>query len=268
MMRIPPGAAPALRAFAVLAALAALARPAAAEAIRGSSLALLLVEPGDVPRVVVLQRAITREWGPADDSTYHEVVIPDWKSEGWAATFSAAVPGAGQFYNGENSGWLYALAEAAGWTARYLFRSRADDLEKDVVAFAGSPWDSASAWSFQRWSAATGQDPSGIAAIYEADREGFYLRIADDPAYGDGWKGATDDTRVNFKVIRDRRERFLLRARGTSTFLWINHVVSALDALRIARNHNRTLGPDVRLRVGTRWDAGRPALRAALERTF
>lgn len=253
-------------ALALLLALAGSA-PQRAAALESAALALPLLEPGSAPRLVVAQRSITRAWGP-EDSSAAPLRIPEWRSEGLAVAGSALVPGAGQLYMGESGGALFfALAEAAGWTARLLWRSRSDQLFDEATAFAGPPGDSASAWSFERWEQATGGSSLELQRLYEADREAFYHRIGNDPAYAAGWR-ATGDARGEYRSTFDRSQRFERRARRAGEALWINHVVAAVDALRAARLHNLRLGAGSRLQLRSGWRDGSPTLRATLETRF
>lgn len=251
--------------FALAAPLAA--GGAAAGTIIGTTLAAPLLEPGGVPRLVLAQRTITREWGPSDDSTYVELSVPEWRSEGLAAASSALIPGAGQLYAGETGGaLLFALAEAAGWTARLLWLRRSDDLLDDAAAFVGNPGDSAAAWSFERWEAGTSGDASELRRLYEGDREAFYHRIGHDPVAAAGWGGG-DVTRLQYRSTYDRSQHFERRAKHAGQALWLNHLIAAVDALRAARLHNVTLAPDTRLRLQSSWRQG-PSLRATVEKRF
>ena len=250
--------------------LATLLAPGAARGgtITGSTLAVPVLEPGGAPRLVLAQRTITRSWGPSDDSVYVEMSIPEWRSEGLAAAASALIPGAGQLYAGENGGALwFALAEAAGWTARFLFKQRSDDARQKAVAFAGDPGDSASAWSFDRWESETAGDSGELRRLYEADRAAFYHRLANDPSYAAGWKGLADATRQEYLSSYKRSQSFERRARRAEGVLWINHLVAAVEALRAARMHNLTLAPGTALQLQSSWRHG-PALRATVERRF
>lgn len=257
-------------AVAALASLAAVAAPGAAHAgaAAGSILALPALTPEATPRLVVAQRAITRAWGPSEDSVYVVVTVPGWRSEGWAAVMSAAVPGAGQAYAGEGSGLWFALAEIAGWTARAVFRRDAEDRLDEAVAFAGSPTDSGAAWSFARWAERSDADPAELAAVYARDPGAFWQRIASDPAYAAGWRGGGDALRLEYKALHDRSQRAFKRARYAGNALWLNHVVAAVDALRAARIHNLPLRQNVRVALRGGWRHDGPALVAALERRF
>ena len=118
----------------------------------------ILSGSASVPRLWLAQRAIDREWGLSEDSTYRTVDVKGWKADGLALALSGAVPGAGQLYVGEGSGWLYLVGEAAGWVGRAITRRRAVSLRDDAATFVGNPTDSLSAWSFARYSFACRHD--------------------------------------------------------------------------------------------------------------
>jgi hypothetical protein len=242
--------------------------PCAAAAARGSLLALPLMEGEREPTLILAQRTIDREWGASDESTYVEVVIPDWKSEGWAMALSGVVPGAGHAYLGQNSAWIFALVEVGGWLARVHFGNQDQELRDEAAAFRGNPEDSSAVWSFERWEQATGGDPTGIRALYYEDPEEFDVRIGRDPAFADGWVQGPDPPQHEFVHYLDRADGMLDRRRYSTTAIWANHLTAALDALRAARIHNIPLQQDLRIKVKTSWRSGAPAVRAALERRF
>ena len=154
-----PRRAPGLRALGLALLLAGgvlLNAGTAGAVIRGSALALPMITDHGRPQFGLAQRAIDRSWGLSEDSTYSEVDVPEWRSEGLAAGFSAVVPGAGQLYTGEGSGVWFALAEVAGWTANRIYLHKAQTERERSARFAGDPTDATSAWSFQRFTEATG----------------------------------------------------------------------------------------------------------------
>ena len=266
-----PAVARGLRAAGPVLLLAGLAlSPAAAVAacIRGSALALPLV-PGEArPGLVLAQRAIERSWGPAEDTSYVDVVIPEWRSEGLAAGFSAAIPGAGQVYVGERSGLWFGLMELAGWTANRIYVHKAQSDRDRAARFAGNPADSGSAWSITRWSQATDGDPTEIARVWTSDPQAFYEKIARDPAYLAGWSGRPEQTRAAFADIRGVMRGNYRRAAELSYALWLNHLVAALDALRAARLHNLPLQRNLELKLKSSWSHGGPEMAAVLVRKF
>ena len=234
----------------------------------GSTLALPLVKHADTPTLILAQRTITRSWGASEYSTYVELSIPDWKSEGWAMALSGVVPGAGHAYLGENSGILFAMLEAGGWIARRHFDGRNDRLRRAAVAFLGDPADTAAAWSFTRWELNSGGDPTEIRALYDLDRETFYSRIARDPVYLAGWATRAIPPRDEFRNSLDRADGMLARKRYATTELWVNHVIAAFDALRAARITNLPLRRNLQLKVKAAGGFGRQSVMACIERRF
>ena len=252
----------------LLAGLALLPAAMASAVTCGSALALPLVTGRERPELVLAQRAIDRSWGPSEDSNYVEVDVPGWHSEGLAAMLSAAVPGAGQAYLGEGSGILFALVEVAGWTANRVFLHKAQTERERSARYAGDPADTASAWSFERWSLATGLDPAQLQRVWELDRQAFYQLIARDPTYLAGWKGDAEVTRSAFFGIRGRARDEYDRATDASYVLWINHLLAALDALRAARVQNLMLQHNLELKLRSSWQGRQPAVVAVLVRRF
>jgi hypothetical protein len=251
----------------LLAASLALASAPAAATIRGSALAVPRLTGAERPELLFAQRAIEREWGASDDSLYVSVDVPEWRSEGLAAVLSAAVPGAGQVYSGEGNGLWFIFAEAVGWTANRLYLHKAHTGRDRWFSFAGDPSDSASAWSFARWSAATGLDAGELEAIYARDREAFYELIGRDATYLAGWSGDTG-TRGVYLGLREDMQTQYDRARLAGYALWLNHVLAAVDALRAVRMHNLTLQNNLELRLRSSWRSGQPAVVATLVRRF
>lgn len=241
-------------------------RDAAAGQADGSLLAISLMEGTSAPTLVLAQRTIARSWGFSEDSTYVEISVPDWKSEPWAMALSGVIPGAGHAYLGENSGFLFALIEVAGWAARVHFGNRDDQLRQDAAVFRGNPEDSSAVWSFSRWERNSGGDPAGIRALYQQDPEEFDVRIARDPTYGAGWEATPP--KDQFTHYLDEADGMLERRKYATTGLWFNHLAAAYDALRAARTHNFPLRQDLRIKVKTAWRSGSPVMRASLERSF
>ena len=254
----------------LLAAGTLLSAGTAGAVIRGSALALplsLLAGHGR-PQFGLAQRAIDRSWGLSEDSTYSEVDVPEWRSEGLAAGFSAVIPGAGQFYAGEGSGVWFALAEVAGWTANRIFLHKAQTERDRSARFAGDPTDPASAWSFERYTESTGKDAAELEAVWAQDRQAFYEMIARDPTYVAGWKGESGATRSEFFGIRDASRGYYNRASDAGYVLWVNHLLAAIDALRAVRLQNLMLQNNLELKLRSSWRGGRPAVTAMLVRRF
>ncbi len=240
----------------------------------GASLVSELAPPSrhgaaEVPSDWLAQRSIDREWGPSDDSLYKVVNVPGWKSEGLALTLSGVLPGAGEHYVGEGSGWMFLAAEAAGWVGRAVTRKKSDDLRAQAAAFIGDPTDTSSTWSFDRYASQTGGLPSELVALWAGDREAYYQAIATNPIYRAGFKGSDPGiTYESYKGLRDDSQDRRRQSHYYEVALWANHLLSAFDALRAARFHNLPLRKNLDLQLGARMRRGDPTLRAALMRRF
>ncbi len=222
-----------------------------------------------VPELWLAQRVIEREWGPSEDSLYRTVEVQGWKSEGLALAFSATLPGTGELYVGEGSGWLYLAGEALGWVGRTITRRRGQDLREQAAVYIGDPTDSLSTWSFARFEEVTGSSATRLEQLWAGDREAFYQALATDPTYRPGFEGA--DPGVAFESYRGLRESSQDRFRQSRLIeiaLWANHAYSAFDALRAARSHNLPLKRTIDLQLGARLRRGQPVLRASLVRRF
>lgn len=270
-----PRRAPGLRALGLALLLAGgglLNAGSAGAVIRGSALALPLPSFADRgrPQVRLAQRAIDRSWGLSDDSTYTEVDVPEWRSEGLAVGFSAVLPGAGQLYSGEGSGVWFVLAEVAGWTANRIFIHKAKDERARSARLAGDPMNSESAWSFDRFEESTGMDSlaAELEAVWAQDRQAFYEMIARDPVYLAGWDTESADARGEFVGSLDASRGYQDRASVAGYVLWLNHLVAAFDALRAARSHNAMLRENLEVKLRSSWSGGHPGATVALVGRF
>lgn len=249
---------------------AVLAAASAATASTASpELALAVVTGASQPRLILMQRQIDRSWGLAEDSVYHEVDVPGWKSAGAAAALSAAVPGAGQVYAGSKRRALaYALTEIAGWTTHWIERRRGLELQDRAAAYAGAPTDTTSRWSFGRWERVTSGDATRLRELFDRDRGAFYDEIASDPTLLAGWSGDATATRQPFGDLWDRGDKKRGIARWAAGALWVNHLVSAVDALNAARLNNVPLGSSMHMKLTSGWRHGSPTFGAVVRRSF
>lgn len=248
-------------------ALAVATPPANAAILQGSALALPVSTAPDGD--LLAQRVIDREWGISEDSTYNEVDVPGWKSEGGAMALSAAVPGTGQLYVGAKSGWAFLLLETAGWVQHELTSNAADDHDQEAQAFVGNPYDSTAGWSLTRFETSGGGDTEYLERLWAGDREAYYRTLETDPVYVAGFTGASPGaTQQEYAGIREQRDDKLKIERRIEVLLWLNHVVAAVDAFRAARIHNLPLRQQYQLRVSQKYRRGNPEVRAAVVRRF
>jgi len=234
-----------------------------------SELAPSKLSSRDVPELWLAQRTIDRNWGLSEDSTYKTVDVPGYKSEGWAMMMSAALPGTGQLYVGESSGWIFLAAEVLGWTGHYLVHDRAQSLSGDAANYVGDPTDSSSTWSFARYASVSGADASQLETLWNHDRDAFYQAIATDTRYKDGFKGPDPvSTFSTYAGIRQSSQDRFQQVHYLDVALLLNHVVAAFDALRAARAHNLPLQRNMDLKLGGGLSHGQPTFHATLTRRF
>ena len=236
----------------------------------GSALAYPLTAGHDRPELLLAQRVIERRWGPADDSTYRELTVSGWKSEGGAFAMSMALPGAGQLYTRERTGYLFLLAEAVGFYEVWVLQRSGGRWDRKARAWAGSPNDSLSLWSFQAYEYRTHRNTADLKALYAADPGLFYFEIARDENLKFGWEDYThgEIQREQYIEWRENSAERYKRSRYWRAAIWFNHTIAAFDALRAARLMNLPLRENLQLRLKSSGSGGSPGVFAALERKF
>jgi hypothetical protein len=222
--------------------------------------------PAPEPGLLLAQRVLDREWTTRADSLSNSSYVTGGKSELGALAMSAVVPGTGQLYVGERSGFIYLAAEVVAVAGALFFNGKANETRDDAAVVAGVPVDSTSGWSAERWASATSGDPDPVVALYQADPEAYYDRIAKDPSYAAGW--SSDAKHGEFITLRTESDDQLQRAHTLEAAVWINHLVSAFDALRAARFYNVPLRRGMELKGNARWKKDGPAVKFAVVQRF
>lgn len=221
------------------------------------------------PTLLYAQRAITREMGGSsgNETRYAYVDIPGWRSPNQAAAMSLAVPGAGQLYAGSRRGYVYLGIEALAVYSLAHFGARRDDARADYFAYVGDPNQSASRFAFDRLE--TTVDPSDVArlrSIYAKDQREFYDAVTSDDRYSTGWQAASN--RSDAQSLADETDRLGRRARFGTFVALANHVISAVDALHLARLNNIALRDDLSLRLKLRPGLQKSTYALTLTRRF
>ncbi len=164
-----------------------------------------------------------------------------------AGLYSAILPGAGQFYNGQKKkAYIMAGAEVAIWTAYFVFdaqgNSRMDDAQEYARIYAGtsnehaeSYWQSVGRYldsdtyndSRRREARALQEELSGL--VYGSDT----------------WQWVNEDRQTDYRVLRadantayDHRDFMIL-------FAVVNRVISVVDAVLGAGNKPGALETEV-----------------------
>lgn len=176
---------------------------------------------------------------------------------------------------------LFFGLEVAGWGLRTSWDSKGSDLEDDFRARADStydPWNYL-AWrdsrnsrfssithalpcsSYVKAAPSSMPIPDAIRDCHGAEKQQFYELIGKYDQFVAGWEDVYDldtgnrveftavdsaenfqsDTRLDYEIDRDESNKYLKRASNMAGVLLVNHVISAIDAARVARARNEGL---------------------------
>jgi hypothetical protein len=213
----------------------------------------VLVAGDHAPELVLAQRAIRRDFGvePAVEPGYADVEMPQWKSVGRAGLFSLALPGTGQLYAGSKRGYLYLGVEAVALLSYATFSARSDEKRDEYHEFVGDPNDPASRFSFDRLGASIpSEEIARLRTIYERNPSEFYQAVTAQSQYAPGWQDP--DERFSAQEISEDADRQDGRSRASLYTLIANHLVSAADALNLARLTNFALRENMTLKLKLR----------------
>jgi hypothetical protein len=175
-----------------------------------------------------------------------------YKSPGKAFVFSALAPGSGQLYVGSKRGYVYLGIEAVAWTSSYFFHKSGKQKEDEYMDFADAHWFEPAVGE------SVGVAPDGstiyydeehhkrIVYFYQHDKGHYYEDIGKYIYYQAGWDPGTLN---DYLDMRDDSNRLLKNSGYAAMAAVVNHVVSAIDALRLARSHNLSLGHGVNINL-------------------
>jgi hypothetical protein len=166
-----------------------------------------------------------------------------------AGFLSLVVPGASQIRDHRITGFVMLGAEVGAWFAYQALRSGGHDRESSAEHMAQSAY---SVDAYKKNAAAAGQSPATVEqnAAQLADWQSnspseFFDAIGRDPNFVYGWS----DYQVNaqnpsiqqglYLKRRDDSNRLLQNANTVLSAVVLNHVISAVDAFRAAKNLKR-----------------------------
>jgi len=222
--------------------------------LAGPSLDLVpaLLTGDSSPELRLAQRAIQRDLGgSAAEEPYAVVDIPGWKSEGGAAAMSLAVPGTGQLYVGSKRGYVYLGVEAVALLSYAAFQAKSEDKRDEYHAFVGDPNATDSRFSFDRLAGQiSAEEMSRLQTIYDRDKAEFYQAVTLQAQYAPGW--ADPNERFDAQVISEDADKERKRSNFGLYTLVANHLVSAIDALNLARFNNFALRENMTLKLKLR----------------
>ncbi len=167
---------------------------------------------------------------------------------GLAFLMSALLPGSSQVYMGSRRGYAYLGIEAAGWFTRTHYLDAGDRRTREFEAFARRHW------SLMRYRDSfaddrclyTAANDSVLVHYWENDRQQYYESIGKYDRYRCGWDDfaethdpandrAESPNRAKYRDMRRQSNDLLDNARLALGFLFLNRVVSGVDAFRMAR---------------------------------
>ncbi len=208
----------------------------------------------DRPTLVYAQRTIDRGIGDMPvppEEPYREMEIEGWKSPGLATGMSALLPGSGQLYSGSSRGYIFLGVEAVAIASIAAFSSKKSDTQDEYYSYVGDPYQSTSRFSFDRLAGAVGPaEVERLRVIYERDQREFYDAVTHNDTYAAGWVDAND--RFDADNLADESDRYARKAKTGIYVLIANHLVSAVDALNLARFNNIALKDNLSLKLKLR----------------
>jgi hypothetical protein len=210
-----------------------------------------------------------KKQAPAGKGQSTVSVPPGSKSVAKSVFFSAALPGAGQFYTGSYiKGFAFAIVEAATLIGFFHFDNRGQDFEAEFEQFASGNWEEPVYWDWMSEISGNprsnfAQDENGEAAWMTALRQyeranfshtlpqdqnqQYFENISKYNQFNIGWvdtdtgNGRDSDLRSHYTAMRKDANDSFKRATNLATLAMLNHVVSAFDAGFTAKRRNRTL---------------------------
>jgi hypothetical protein len=188
---------------------------------------------------------------------------------GIAFLMSAVLPGSGQIAEGRNRAFAYLGVEALAWIAHFSWLDAGNKKEGEYEAYARGHWE------FTAWDSLASESNPTCQALppnvqYAEQRktlldfleaknyQHYYEDIGKLEAYRAGWDDfdcATPDlmsaNRRHYRGMREDSNNYLDSARNALTVIFLNHVISAVDAYRTAKGAHLSLpgGAEVKFRV-------------------
>lgn len=212
------------------------------------------------PELLLAQRSIERDFGKTTneigpEAEYAYVDIPGWKDPGKASLMSAVVPGTGQLYAGSKRGYIFLGVEAVAMMAYFKYRSDSHESRDTYYSYVGDPNDPASRFAFSRLHGSIpAEEVARLEEIYAKDPREFYDEVTTNDQLAAGWGDSGTETGQRSQAATymdevnnlDRKSNF-----GLATLI-ANHLVSTVDALRLARINNIALRDNMTLKIKAR----------------
>lgn len=220
-----------------------------------SWLAAALSPPGQVP---AFQRGISFN----DSASASEFTARTPLKPASALLISGVIPGAAQIRGGELRGYIMLGAELGAWFAYRSLRTGGQDRKSSSERMAKSSFSLA---AYHDSALAAGANPDSVSQnlaeleqIYQDNPSDYYESIGkrDDLSFGwsdfkraVGGAGGGSSQQGLYALRRDDGNRLIRHANALLSGILVNHIVSAFDAYRAAKNYQRELPMGVRMNL-------------------
>lgn len=205
---------------------------------------------------------------------------------GIAFLMSAAVPGAGQLLQGRNRAFAYMGLEAIAWIAHFAWKDAGNKKEGEYEAYARQHWD------LDRWNELASESsdtcralPPGVSYadaketienfLEIGNYQHFYEDIGKLEAYRAGWDdfecsdpGVISPNRGEYRGMRSDSNDYLNNAKSAITVVFLNRVISAVDAYRTSRGARMPVADRTALELNVAGSLRHPRAVLQLRRTF
>ncbi len=162
------------------------------------------------------------------------------KSTGLAAIYSLLLPGMGELYaGGFESGKYFLIAEGALWLTYASFEIYGNQIRDDARAFAQAHAGVNPAGKNDQFFVDIGNYLNTDEYNQQKLRDHDVTKLYDDPTYQ--WAWDTDPSRSTFREQRIASDNMYNNRKFVVGAILINHVGSAINAVRAAISHNKAL---------------------------
>lgn len=172
-----------------------------------------------------------------NENVLSEPQVPAKKSPTLAAFASFVVPGLGELYAGRYDVGKYStIAEVSLWVIYTGIELYSNQVRNDAINYARVYSGAQVAGKSSQFFVNIGNFLNTTDYNIKKIHDGTYGLIYNDPAYQ--WQWQSDAERAKFKNLRIKADSYLNYGRYTLAVIFLNHLVSAINAARLVSNLN------------------------------
>ena len=193
--------------------------------------------------------------GASDTTKYSSAITQtvQTKKSSVGILLSAALPGAGQFYTGSwKRGLIYLGVETAMWIFYFDQKDKGNALRTQFRAYADGHW---SEEAYYGWLDENPTFTDTTHSLPATKTQQYYEMIGKYNQFKAGWDDwqegdpALTPNRDHYESMRDKHNRYLIRASYCTMIALANHVFSAFDAAFTIRKFNRQIESKMRVHM-------------------